>query len=166
MKKTEKKAVLGKHHNYEQIKTANGIPLFEYHWERPSDGEIIKIPIPAGEDVRRFMDTFTAEGFAEYLAGGAKRLKLLQDMFDFLYDNSVDCFVLTNNTACMTSRGLLREIAEVYTNGKPIKILCGLEYGGQKSLAIKSNTKAHKFLCSTRKSRKKSTKTRKTKSNS
>jgi hypothetical protein len=100
-------------------------------------------------------DSFTAEGFAEYLAGGSKRLHMLQDMFDFLYKHSVKCFLLTNNTACMESRGLLKELVEVYTKGRPIKVVCGLEYGGQKSLAIRSNTKVRKFLCSAqRKTRK------------
>jgi hypothetical protein len=109
------------------------------------------------------VEKFTAEGFAEYLAGGSERVKLLQDMFDFLYEHSVECFVLTNNGACMDSRGLLKELAEIYTNGNPIKVVCGLEYGGRKSLAIKSNTKAHKFLCSSRKARKRARKTRKSK---
>lgn len=94
------------------------------------------------------LDRFTVEGFAEYLAGGAKRLAMLQDMFDFLYKHSVKCFLLTNNTACMESRGLLKELVQVYTKNRPIKVVCGLEYGGQKSLAIRSNTKARKFLCS------------------
>jgi hypothetical protein len=107
------------------------------------------------ESERHILDGFTAEGFAEYLAGGAKRLAMLQDMFDFLYKNSVKCFLLTNNSACMDSRGLLKELVHVYTKNRPIKIVCGLEYGGQKSLAIRSNTKARKFLCSaqTRKER-------------
>jgi hypothetical protein len=94
------------------------------------------------------LEDFTVEGFAEYLAGGAKRLAMLQDMFDFLYKHSVKCFLLTNNTACMDSRGLLKELVQVYTKNRPIKVVCGLEYGGQKSLAIRSNTKARKFLCS------------------
>ncbi len=107
-----------------------------------------------GKDTN-FLDTFTAEGFAEYLAGGTKRLRMLQDMFDFLYKHSVKCFLLTNNTACMESRGLLKELVEVYTKGRYIKVVCGLEYGGQKSLAIRSNTKVRKFLCSAqRKTRK------------
>lgn len=166
VKKTEKKKVLGKNQGYEQVRSVNGTPLFEYHWTRPSDGKVVHIPLPAGKNTRRFLDTFTAEGFAEYLAGGAKRLKMLQDMFDFLHEHSVEFFVLTNNTACMDSRGLLKEIVEVYTKGKPIRVLCGLEYGGQKSLAIKSNTTAHKFLCDAQKPRNKSRKTRRTKKTS
>ena len=101
-----------------------------------------------GDTDKHRLDTFTAEGFAEYLAGGSKRLQMLQDMFDFLYKHSVKCFLLTNNTACMESRGLLKELVQVYTKNRPIKVVCGLEYGGQKSLAIRSNTKARKFLCS------------------
>lgn len=101
------------------------------------------------------LDKFTAEGFAEYLAGGTKRMKMLQEMFDFLYKHSVKCFLLTNNTACMDSKGLLKELVQVYTQGRPIKVVCGLEYGGQKSLAIRSNTKVRKFLCTAqRKTRK------------
>ena len=86
---------------------------------------------------------------------------MLQEMFDFLHEKNVGCFVLTNNTACVTSRGLFEEILKVYAHGQPIRILCGMEYGGQKSLALASNTGAHKMLCETRKAKKKSKKTRK-----
>lgn len=140
--------------------TARGVPLFNYQYEK-EDGSILHIPIEEGQDIRTHLKKFTAEGFAEYLAGGTKRLKMLQEMFDFLKEKNVGCFVLTNNTACVTSRGLFEEIVKVYAHGQPIRILCGMEYGGQKSLALASNTGGHKMLCETRKAKKKSKKTRK-----
>lgn len=160
MKQTEKSVFVKINGKSKPFVTERGIPMFNYQYKR-DDGSVVHIPIEEGQDIRTHLKKFTAEGFAEYLAGGEKRLKKLQDMFDFLNENNVKCFVLTNNSACVTSRGLFEDIVKVYTHGQPIRILCGMEYGGQKSLALASNTEGHRLLCSTRRNKKKIKKTRK-----
>lgn len=161
IKNTEKSVLVKIDGKSKPLLTARGVPLFNYQY-RKNDGSIVHIPIQEGHDIRTHLKKFTAEGFAEYLAGGTKRLTMLQDMFEFLYENDVGCFVLTNNTACVTSRGLFEEIMKVYTHGKPIRILCGMEYGGQKSLALASNTEGHhRMLCGTRRVKRKTKQTRK-----
>lgn len=88
------------------------------------------------EEIDTYVPAFTTEGFAEYLAGGSQRLAMLQDMFDYLYDNNVRVILLTNNGACPRTRNLFRELMMVFTQGRPVEIVCGVDFGGNKGKAV------------------------------
>lgn len=72
----------------------------------------------------------TPEGYTEYYCGGPKRVEMLQEMFDFLYANEVDTFVLTNNPICINNRKLLQQMMDVLTKGRPVGYLCSNKMGG------------------------------------
>lgn len=107
-------------------------PSFQELIERFHDLELGKY------DLKEHLLGLTIEGFVEYYVGGPKRMKMLQDMFDFLYQNDVKCILLTNNTACPARKQLFRQMLEVLTKGREIFIICGAEYGYDKRSAIQS----------------------------
>lgn len=88
--------------------------------------------------IQPYIKDFTIEGFTEYYVGGFKRLEMLQEMFDFLYDNNIAVILLTNNTACPTRKNLFKEIMMVLTRGRECQIICGAEFGFDKRMAIMS----------------------------
>jgi hypothetical protein len=110
-------------------------------------------PIDPALAVRPHLFDFTAEGFANYLAGGTERMTMLQEMFDYLYDHDVKIILLTNNTGCPFARELFREITEIYTRGRPIEVICGVEFGGVKGTAVRGrptdtgNLKSLRDMC-------------------
>jgi hypothetical protein len=139
--------------------TVSGKPLYVYvhrSYDKGGKYQERRIPIPQGEEVNPFITKFTYEGYLEYLVGGPERLVMLQEMFDKLYDNHVDCFILTNNTACPNARGMFQAFGSILTRGRPITIICGIDFGGRKDFAMKgkaTNTGplAHlRTLCMTR----------------
>jgi hypothetical protein len=152
----------------------NGKPLYTYlhrYYDKAGRLQSMRIPIPQGQEVNPLLAKFTLEGYLEYLVGGPERLTMLQEMFDMLYAENVDCFILTNNTACPTARGMFQAFGELLTRGRPITVICGMEFGGRKDFAMRgkaSNTGslAHlRRLCITkggrRKAQKKKTKKQK-----
>jgi hypothetical protein len=126
-------------------------------------------PIPYERAVRPYIPDFTAEGYANYLAGGTERMKMLQDMFDYLYENNVKVIVLTNNGNCTPYKNLFREITMVYTKGRPVEVICGMEFGGDKGKAVRGketntgNIKALRDMCVVQGGKRKSRKQRKVK---
>lgn len=129
---------------------------------------------PKQHNIDTFLPGLTINGFAEYLAGGEERMAMLQAMFDDLYGHNVKVIVLTNNGGCMRARNLFRELTMVYTRGRPVEVICGVEFGYDKGLAVKGqptdigNVKALRDMClsvggyrrQTRKQKKKARKTR------
>lgn len=126
------------------------------------------------QEMDSVVPAFTAEGFAEYLAGGTERMTMLQDMFTYLYDHNVRVILLTNNGGCPRARNLFRELMMVYTRGRPFEIICGVDYAGNKGVAIMGkntntgNLKSLRQMCTVRaggvrKKTKKSNRNRKTK---
>ena len=134
------------------------------------------------EELKAYLNSYgfdttglTANGFIEYYVGGPERLRMLQNMFDFLYKNNVKIYIVTNNPACLIerSRGLLDEVLRVLTRNRPLSYLCGAEYRGNKYTTIQSEETLRKEVCpsyprqggrrykKTRRSGKKSKKTRK-----
>ena len=99
------------------------------------------------------VNEFNVLTFAEYLAGGTKRLEMLQEMFDFLYTNNVTIILLTNNTACSSRRSLFKEIVEVFTQDRPFEIICGMEFLYDKGKAVQGketdigNLKSLRNMC-------------------
>ena len=85
---------------------------------------------------KSYLDLLTPEGFTEYYVGGSERLAMLQAMFDFLYENNVALFLLTNNTACVRSKGMFKEILSILTKGRPVEILCGSQFDFDKKATI------------------------------
>jgi len=123
--------------------TVGGKPLYVYiHRFYDKTGRIQerRIPIPQGQEVNSLLPTFTFEGYLEYLVGGPKRLTMLQEMFDSLYERNVDCFILTNNTACPEARGMFQAFGSILTRGRPITIICGMDFGGRKDIAMRGKT--------------------------
>lgn len=96
-------------------------------------------------------DKLTAEGFMEYYVGGPDRLKMLQEMFDVLYDPqyNVDVYIVTNNPSCLITRnrGLFDEVLKVLTRGRPLRYLCGVEYERDKYKTILSDADLTKKVC-------------------
>jgi len=89
-------------------------------------------------DLKPHLLGLTIEGFVEYYVGGPTRMSMLQEMFDFLYENDVKCILLTNNTACPTRRPLFEQMMKVLTRGREVFIICGAEYDYDKRKAIQS----------------------------
>jgi hypothetical protein len=118
--------------------------------------KIIVEQVGKKEDLELYVPGFTAEGFAEYLAGGTERLAMLQDMFDYLYGHNVRVILLTNNTGCPRARNLFRELMLVYTKNRPVEVICGVEFGGDKGRAVlgketnSGDLKSLRQMCSTR----------------
>lgn len=119
-------------------------------------------------------EKLTAEGFIEYYVGGPERLRMLQNMFDFLYKNNVKIYIVTNNPACLVerSRGLLDEVLRVLTKNRPLSYLCGASHRGDKYTTIQSEEALRQEVCpsyprqggrrrKTRKQKRKQKKTRK-----
>ena len=99
--------------------------------------EEIQEQVPGIVDkIKSLVPGLTVEGFAEYLAGGETRVTMLQEMFDYLYEHNVKIILLTNNTACSDVRGFFQEMMMVYTKGRPIDIICGMEFEYDKGRAI------------------------------
>jgi hypothetical protein len=97
--------------------------------------------------LKKPLSNLTPATFAEYLAGGGERLAMLQEMFDFLYDNKVSIVLLTNNSACPNARNLFQELTQVYTKGRPVEILCGAEFEYKKGRAVQE-AKSLSEMCS------------------
>ena len=91
--------------------------------------------------------TLTVEGFVNYSMGGSVRVTMLQDLFDFLYANNVAVYVLTNNGACATAADLFHAVVSVLTKGRPVKYLCGVNFGLDKQKAFQSD-ESLRPLCS------------------
>jgi hypothetical protein len=84
--------------------------------------------------------SLSVEGMAEYYAGGIKRLRRLQSMFDALYEiPRLTLYVLTNNPVCLQNVPLFTELLHVFTQGRPIKLLCSYAFRSNKRLAIQSD---------------------------
>ncbi len=84
--------------------------------------------------------SLSVEGMAEYYAGGIKRLRRLQSMFDALYEMpNLTLYVLTNNPVCLQNVPLFTEVLHVFTQGRPIKLLCSYAFRSNKRLAIQSD---------------------------
>lgn len=121
------------------------------------------------QEIDTYVPAFTAEGFAEYLAGGTERMTMLQDMFDYLYDHNVRVVLLTNNGACPRTRNLFRELMMVFTRGRPVEVICGVDYAGDKGVAIMGkatntgNLKSLRQMCTVRGGRRQRKASRKTK---
>jgi hypothetical protein len=98
--------------------------------------KIIAEHVGKREDLEVYVPGLTPEGYAEYLAGSTERLGMLQDMFDYLYDHNVKVILLTNNGACPRARNLFHEIMMVYTRGRPVDVICGVDFGGDKGKAV------------------------------
>jgi hypothetical protein len=88
------------------------------------------------EQLELYIPGLTVKGYAEYLAAGHERMAMLQDMFDYLYDHNVKVILLTNNGNCPKARNLFREIMMVYTRGRHVEIVCGVDFGGNKGAAV------------------------------
>ena len=102
------------------------------------------------DDIKKFVPGLTVEGFAEYLAGGELRMTMLQEMFDHLYRHNVTIVVLTNNEVCSERRGFFQEMMMVYTRGRPVEIICGMDFRYNKGRAILGTTKSTGILKSLR----------------
>lgn len=87
-------------------------------------------------DFQNYVDLLTPEGFTEYYVGGRARLALLQEMFDYLYENKIDVFLLTNNSGCPKNKGMFEEVMNVLTKNRPFQIICGADYKYDKRAAI------------------------------
>ena len=99
--------------------------------------EEIQEQVPGIADkIKSLVPGLTVEGFAEYLAGGETRVTMLQEIFDYLYEHNVKIILLTNNTACSDVRGFFQEIMMVYTKGRPVEIICGMEFEYDKGRAV------------------------------
>ena len=118
--------------------------------------KIITEQVGKRENLELYVPGFTAEGFAEYLAGGSIRFAMLQDMFNYLYEHNVKVILLTNNTGCPRARNLFRELMLVYTQNRPVEVICGVEFGGDKGKAVlgrntnSGDLKSLRQMCSTR----------------
>ena len=122
-----------------------------------------QLSLPEQLDLKNDLTNFTLEGFVEYYVGGEERLKMLQEMFDFLYTKNVTVYLLTNNTGCPKSKQLFQDVMGVLTRDRPITIICGAEFGFNKKVAIQRQSNlspgaALKSLCLPRGGRKKKTK--------
>lgn len=95
-----------------------------------------RLEIPDPYKFKEYLDSVTPKGFTEYYVGGQERLAMLQRMFDFLYENNVSVFLLTNNTGCVRSKGMFEEILQVLTRDRPVQILCGMEFDFNKKTTL------------------------------
>lgn len=85
-------------------------------------------------------DTMTPKAVTEYYCGGPERVNMLQEMFDFLYENKVDIYVLTYNPSCETNRRILEEMMNVLTRNRRVGYLCAsMEKGRDKKKAIQKS---------------------------
>lgn len=98
--------------------------------------KIIAEQVGKREQLELYVPGLTIEGYAEYLAGSNARFAMLQDMFDYLYDHDVRVILLTNNGGCPRARNLFRELMMVYTRGRPVEVICGVDFGGDKGKAV------------------------------
>lgn len=93
----------------------------------------------------------TPKGLIEYYCGGPERVNMLQDMFDFLYDNNVDVYVLTNNPSCKNNLRLLEELMNVLTRNRRVGYVCSnIEMGLDKKKAVQRNSRysaAFRLIC-------------------
>ena len=78
----------------------------------------------------------TILGFVEFYCGGANRVAMLQQMFNFLYQENVHVIVLTNNPTCITNQPLFQQMMSVLTNNRPVWFLCSYAVGGNKKAAL------------------------------
>lgn len=98
--------------------------------------KIIAEQVGKREQLEVYVPGLTTEGYAEYLAGSTVRFQMIRDMFDYLYDHDVKVILLTNNGGCPRARNLFHEVMMVYTRGRPVEVICGVDFGGDKGKAV------------------------------
>lgn len=85
-------------------------------------------------------NTMTPRAVAEYYFGGPRRVKMLQNMFDYLYSENVDIFVLTYNPICVSNRRLMEDLMNVLTRGRRVGYFCANSFIGlDKKTTIQRN---------------------------
>jgi hypothetical protein len=89
------------------------------------------------------------ERILEFVCGGAKRVQLLRDMFQYLYESGCKVYMLTNNKHCMvaTYKGLVEHLAK-----GPVEFICSNEAPSysHKGIAMQQHRTFRKFCKGTR----------------
>lgn len=99
--------------------------------------------------------TLTTKVMVEYYAGGEERLKMIQEMFDFLYATpNLDVYILTNNPTCHWFPEFFDEIINVFTSNRKFKKLCANLYDNNKKTAIQAQNFLSKVCPQKQKTRK------------
>ncbi len=78
-------------------------------------------------------NTITAESFMEYLCGGYIRLNNLKLIMNFLFENNIDIYILTNNPLCIGNK-LFQELLSVLTTN--YKKICSYNTMKNKFVAL------------------------------
>jgi hypothetical protein len=76
----------------------------------------------------------------QYLFGGDKRLEMMLNMFKIIHSNNIKIFILTNNRSCNEPE--FSKIVKILLSADediPFTIICGINYGGNKGLALRSH---------------------------
>jgi hypothetical protein len=84
------------------------------------------------------------ERILEFICGGANRVQLLRDMFQYLHKNDCSIYMLTNNKHCGAAayKGLVEHLA-----GVPLKFICSgaSSAAGHKGVAMQQHHTFKKF---------------------
>ena len=84
------------------------------------------------------------ERILEFVCGGAKRVQLLRNMFQYLHESGCSIYMLTNNKHCgaATYRGLVGALAKV-----PLQFICSGtgSAAGHKGVAMQQHRTFRKF---------------------
>lgn len=104
------------------------------------DDEIRKAMRIAPEDQ---IQEITAKDVLVYLCGGPERLAMLQTWLADVARKDIHIMIVTNNTGCVTSATLFRELVEeLLQDNKDFSIICSgrnTKYIGNKGLALKGD---------------------------
>jgi len=96
-----------------------------------------------------------------YLLGGKERRKMMKEMFEFLYDENVEVFILTKNRGCPAYTDYFLDMVRLVAGSSfPLShLICSREYA-KKSEALKKNveymrfTNGDRLICQARKNNK------------
>jgi hypothetical protein len=77
------------------------------------------------------------ESALEYLCGGKERLSMLRDFIQRIDELTIRIYILTNNTGCK-DEDFPKYVYQLF-EGVPVEIICGMDYGFHKGIALKSN---------------------------
>lgn len=128
-----------------------------FDWDRTLsmiEGVVIPDPInPLApgtlRDRMRAYEPFATAGFVPenyledmllYCCGGPVRLQTLRDMFAFLRSRGIMIVILTNSSACNDAKAsYFRELMTALVNIPDYvpRIICGMDYGGHKGVAMR-----------------------------
>lgn len=98
-----------------------------------------------GDEIMDLLYDIPIEGYMNFLCGGTERINLLIQLMNFLYENHIDIFILTNNPICIHNKELFNELIMTLTGGRKVEYICAYGHKSKKNALLKENQNDERF---------------------